>query len=215
MMKNSARTVGSHYKPPGAALLRFFYPCATGLHNPHLAPIIMPVATLDEFESRLQSLLEGHLLKHLPGYRAEDGIAQQLAIALHGHLRKEAGLTLAPNLYVIVAHPSTLTRWQAKPRLLKELANALYVAGKEAGFLFSLKPTVTTTVDPNLSTNRVLRAVVLRFSNTGREVDISRTFVPSSSRPVKLRRIASPNGRQTRFQFIEFSRPTNSTSSRA
>jgi hypothetical protein len=145
MMINSARTVGSQYKSPGAALLRFFYPCATGLHNPHLAPIIMPVATLDEFESRLQSLLEGHLLKHLPGYRAEDGIAQQLAVALHGHLRKKAGLTQAPN-----------------PRLLKELANALYVAGKEAGFLFSLKPTVTTTVDPNLSTNDL--RIVASFS---------------------------------------------------
>ncbi len=125
------------------------------------------MATLNELESRLQSLLEGHLLKHLPGYRAEDGIAQHLAAALHGHLKKEAGVTLAPNLYVIVAHPSTLTRWQAKPRLLKELANALYVAGKEAGFKFSLKPTVTTTADASLSTNE-LRVVA---SSSGECVD--------------------------------------------
>jgi FHA domain/FhaA, N-terminal domain len=108
------------------------------------------MATLDEFESRLQSLLEVHLLKHLPGYKVEDGIAQQLATALHAHLKEAAGETQAPNLYVIVAHPSTLTRWQAKPRLLKELANALYVAGKEAGFLFSIKPTVVITADDSL-----------------------------------------------------------------
>jgi hypothetical protein len=108
------------------------------------------MATLDEFESRLQSLLEVHLVKHLPGYRAEDGISQLLAITLHAHLREAAGRTQAPNLFVIVAHPSTLSRWQAKPRLLKELANALFTAGKEAGFQFSHKPTVTTTADAGL-----------------------------------------------------------------
>jgi hypothetical protein len=108
------------------------------------------MATLDEFESRLQSLLEVQLLKRLPGYKAEDGIAQQLAVTLHRHLKEEAGITQAPNLYVIVAHPSTLQRWQTNPRLLKELANALYVAGKEAGFQFTLRPTVTTTADVNM-----------------------------------------------------------------
>ena len=51
---------------------------------------------------------------------------------------------------MIVAHPSTLSRWHANPRLLKELANALYAAGKEAGFQFSTKPTVTTTDDTNM-----------------------------------------------------------------
>jgi hypothetical protein len=109
------------------------------------------MATLDEFESRLQSLLEVHLLKHLPGYKTEDGIAQQLAATLHRYLKEEAGVTQAPNLYVIVAHSSTLIRWQAKPRLLKELANALYIAGKEAGFLFSVKPSVSVTADDSLS----------------------------------------------------------------
>jgi hypothetical protein len=120
------------------------------------------MATLDEFESRLQSLLEVHLLKHLPGYQAEDGIAQQLAAALQGQVRQAAGGTQAPNLYVIIAHPDTLARWHARPRLLKELANALYIAGKEAGFQFSLKPTVTTTADGNLSANDL--RVVASFS---------------------------------------------------
>jgi pSer/pThr/pTyr-binding forkhead associated (FHA) protein len=120
------------------------------------------MATLDEFESRLQSLLEVHLLKHLPGYKAEDGIAQQLAVTLHGNLKKVAGMTIAPNLYVIVAHPTTLNRWQAKPHLLKEMANALYVAGKEAGLQFLLRPTVTATADINLPTDDL--RVIASFS---------------------------------------------------
>ena len=120
------------------------------------------MATLDEFESRLQSLLEVHLLKHLPGYKAEDGIAQQLGTAMHAHLKEENGATQAPNIYVIIGHPSTLTRWHAKPRLLKELANTLYVAGKEAGFQFSTKPTVTTTDDPTMPADEL--RIIASFS---------------------------------------------------
>jgi len=108
------------------------------------------MASIDEFESRLQSLLEVHLLKHLPGYKVEDGIAQQLTAAMHANLKEENGTTQAPNIYVIVRNPSSLARWHAKPRLLKELANALYTAGKEAGFQFSTKPAVTTSEDPAL-----------------------------------------------------------------
>jgi len=108
------------------------------------------MATLDEFESRLQSLLEVTLLKHLPGYKVEDGIAQQLATSMHAHLKQENEATQAPNIYVIVGNTATLTRWHARPRLLKDLANALYIAGKEAGFLFSTRPTVTATDDPSV-----------------------------------------------------------------
>ena len=120
------------------------------------------MATFDELESRLQSLLEVHLLKHLPGYKVEDGIAQQLATAMHAHLKEENGSTQAPNIYVIVGHPSTLTRWHARTRLFKELANALYVAGKEAGFQFSTKPTVTTTDDPSMPPDEL--RIVASFS---------------------------------------------------
>jgi hypothetical protein len=120
------------------------------------------MASIDEFESHLQSLLEVHLLKLLPGYKVEDGIAQQLTAAMHAHLKEENGTTQAPNIYVIAGNPSTLARWHAKPRLLKELANALYVAGKEAGFQFSSKPAVTTSEDPALSAEEL--RIVAYFS---------------------------------------------------
>jgi len=120
------------------------------------------MASIDEFESRLQSLLEVHLLKHLPGYKVEDGIAQQLTAAMHAHLKEESGTTQAPNIYVIAGNPSTLARWHTKPRLLKELANALYRAGKEAGFQFSTKPAVTTSEDPALPAEQL--RIVASFS---------------------------------------------------
>lgn len=121
------------------------------------------MTTLDEFESRLQSLLEVHLLKHLPGYKVEDGIAQQLATAMQAHLKQVGNQTQAPNLYVIIAQPANLERWHANPHLFKELANALYTAGKEAGFHFSIKPSVTTTAEDGLSADEV--HVVASFSD--------------------------------------------------
>jgi len=121
------------------------------------------MVTLDELESRLQSLLEVHLLKYMPGYKVEDGIAQQLAATLRRNLKENDGVSYAPNLFMIVAHPSTLARWHTKPRLLKELANALYIAGKESGFLFSIKPTLITTTDMNMPTDGV--SIIASFSD--------------------------------------------------
>jgi hypothetical protein len=121
------------------------------------------MATLDEFESHLQSLLEFHLLKYLPGYKVEDGIAQRLATAMHGHLRKADGRTEAPNIYMIVAHPTTLMRWHADPRLFDELSNALFTAGKEAGFQFTSRPTLTTTADTTMSVDEM--RVLVSFTN--------------------------------------------------
>ena len=108
------------------------------------------MATLDELEARLQSLLEVHLVKYLPGYKAENGIVQKLAGAMHDHLKEQDGVTQAPNVFVIVAHPSTLKDWHAEPHLHKELEKALYAAGNEAGFQFSSKPSVKTSADTNM-----------------------------------------------------------------
>jgi hypothetical protein len=139
------------------------------------------MATLDEFESRLQSLLEVHLLKHLPGYRVEDGIAQQLAIAMRAHLKEENGITQAPNIYVIVGHPSTLTRWHARPRMLKELANALYIAGKEAGFVFATRPTATTTDDISMPAGELRILASFSQESVGETLGIDPEAKPESS----------------------------------
>ncbi|HTX90144.1 MAG TPA: FhaA domain-containing protein [Anaerolineales bacterium] len=118
--------------------------------------------SLDEFESRLQSLLEVHLLKYLPGYKVEDGIAQRLASVMHSHLREQNGETLAPNLYVVVSNPSNLIRWRFEPRLLQELAGALYTAGTEAGFKFLTRPTISTMSDPTMTSDEV--RIIASFS---------------------------------------------------
>jgi hypothetical protein len=108
------------------------------------------MATLSELESHLQSLLEIHLLKYLPGYKSGDGVAQQLAAAMQSSLKELDGDKQAPNIYVIVANPITLNRWHNDPNLLKELAETLYTVGNEAGIQFAVKPVVTTSADTNM-----------------------------------------------------------------
>jgi hypothetical protein len=109
------------------------------------------MSTLNDLESRLQTLLEVHLLKTLPGYKAEDRVYQQLAAAMHQSLKEQNGTTYAPNVYVIIAHPATLARWRTEPRLVNDLAVALRTAGEEAGFHFLSNPTVTTAADTDMA----------------------------------------------------------------
>ncbi len=121
--------------------------------------------TLDELESRLQTLLEVHLLKYLPGYKAEDKVYQHLATAMHNSLNEQDGTTFAPNVYVIIAHPSTLARWHSEPRLVNELAEALHTAGEEAGFHFLTNPMVTTAADIDMATDETHIIASFRSEN--------------------------------------------------
>lgn len=102
---------------------------------------------LEKLEAQMRSLIEDHLLKALPGSKLEVQIAQQLATAIK---TQPDGSTLAPNMYVIIAHPSSLTQWRDEPGLLDKLLNALVAAGGEAGLQFSSTPTLTTAADTSM-----------------------------------------------------------------
>ena len=119
--------------------------------------------SLDELESRLQTLLEVHLLKYLPGYKPEDMVYQQLAVALQNSLKEQDGITYAPNVYVIIAHPSTLARWHTSPHLIEQLTEVLQTAGDEAGFQFLTKPTLTTAADTHMTPDEI--RIIASFSN--------------------------------------------------
>ena len=119
--------------------------------------------SLDELESRIQTLLEVHLLKYLPGRKPEDRVYQQLAVAMQKSLKEQGGISYAPNIYVIIAHPSTLTHWYNVPGLIEQLADVLHTAGDEAGFHFLTKPTVTSAADPDMVIDEV--HIIASFSN--------------------------------------------------
>ena len=58
------------------------------------------MSTLASLESRLQTLLEFHLLKLLPGYHVEDGMLHQLASAMKNTLVEK--VTKATEIFVVM-----------------------------------------------------------------------------------------------------------------
>jgi len=111
---------------------------------------------LDQLESRLQSLIEVHLVNYLPGRKPEDMIAQQLAAAMKANLANQAdGNTLAPNVYTLVMPPDAAERWQSDPRLLEGLRESLNLAGSETGLHFVVPPTIAISTDADLRSDEV------------------------------------------------------------
>jgi hypothetical protein len=84
---------------------------------------------------------------------------------MHSSLKEQDGITYAPNVYVIIANPTTLIRWRNEPRLIKELGDALHIAGEEAGFTFLTNPTVTTAADTDMATDET--HVIASYSSEG------------------------------------------------
>lgn len=111
--------------------------------------------TLDEIETRLQSLVEVHLAKFIPGYKPEERVARLLATAMYNGLVKRGTIVKAPNIFIISAHPTTLSKWNTEPQLLEELGNAIYETGTEAGFRFSNKLRVITSADTSMTPGEV------------------------------------------------------------
>lgn len=110
---------------------------------------------LEELETRLQLLIEEHLLRFLPGYTPEEQIARKLALAMQENLRETAQGIQAPHIYVLTAHPSALQRWTGEGGLPEKLAEALYAVGTEAGWSFLARPVLRTVADASLGANEV------------------------------------------------------------
>jgi len=114
------------------------------------------MTTLEILEAHLKSLIEERLMKFIPGGKPEDQISLKLASVMFSQIKTQQDKSnLAPNVYVIVANSSNLSRWRHESGLLDELAKALEAAGREAGYVFSSKPTLSTSADSSMTDNDV------------------------------------------------------------
>lgn len=108
---------------------------------------------LRELEARLQSLIEVDLLNVLPGKKVEDVIVQKLAAAIQLNTTAgEGGESIAPNVYTLLVHPANASRWQ-DPKLLAVLLHSITAAAQEAGFKFTISPTITIATDDKIPQN--------------------------------------------------------------
>ena len=118
-----------------------------------MTPRVINIMNIREIETRLQSLVEVDLLKLLPGKKVEDVIIQKLAAAIHQNtLALENGNLAAPDVYTLVMHPITSGKWHDQ-QLLTILLHSITTVAQEAGFKFSISPTITISTDEKISLN--------------------------------------------------------------
>jgi hypothetical protein len=105
---------------------------------------------LRELEVRLQNLIEVDLLRILPGKQAEDVIIQKLAAAIQQNsIHAENGEIIIPDVYTLVLNPETAKTWEEK-RLPAVLLHSIQGVAREAGFKFTITPTVTVATNEKI-----------------------------------------------------------------
>jgi hypothetical protein len=108
---------------------------------------------LKEIEARLQALIEVDLLNVLPGRKVDDVIIQKLAAAIQlNTVSSEDGTLTAPDVYTLVMNPETSARWQDQ-QVLSILMHSIATVAQEAGFKFTISPTITISTDEKISIN--------------------------------------------------------------
>ncbi len=108
---------------------------------------------LKELEARLQTLIEVDLLNVLPGRKVEDIIIQKLAAAIQlNTISAKDGSAIAPDAYTLVMHPETSAKWQNE-QLLTVLLHSITTVAQEAGFRFTISPTITVSTNEKISRN--------------------------------------------------------------
>jgi pSer/pThr/pTyr-binding forkhead associated (FHA) protein len=121
---------------------------------------------LDELESRIQRLIEQHLILLIRAGKAEDLLSQKLAAAMYAQIYPQDGNGyLAPNVYMIIAHSLNINRWMAQKGFIDELIVALEKVGEQAGLGFSSRPVISTSFDESLTNNEV--QVLASFTSAG------------------------------------------------
>jgi pSer/pThr/pTyr-binding forkhead associated (FHA) protein len=119
---------------------------------------------ISDIEKRLQSLIEIHLTKYLPGLTYQDRIAQRLSEVLHTSLAVQ-GTSKAPNEFALVVHPSTLDQWNKEPLLIDGLARIFRVMTEELDIQSEVPAKLTIITDPLVEINdlqvRILKDINL------------------------------------------------------
>lgn len=107
--------------------------------------------SLADVEKRLESLIEVHLLKYLPGPLWQARLAHRLTEALKSNLATQGLNAPLAHEFTLVVHPSTLSQWQKDERLMEGLNKIFRLATSDAQLQFESQPALTLVADPNIS----------------------------------------------------------------
>lgn len=126
---------------------------------------------LNWLESRLQTLIEGGAARLFPATVAGQDLAPSLVEAMRGDLRTgQDGEPLAPNLFIILAHPSQSGELDKDPAATAEFTRYLGEAAREAGLSFSSPPAVRFQAEPAISPGK-MRVLALHSQDNLAQTD--------------------------------------------
>jgi hypothetical protein len=120
-------------------------------------------AKLDQLEARLKTLIEGRFARLLPVYENRDDFIHRLVSAMEtGTQVQPNGISLAPDIYVLLVHPDMAPEIETNPQFLEELAIIILDVGASTGLVFAQPPVVYLSPNPDVDRNSVV--VIARIS---------------------------------------------------
>jgi len=128
---------------------------------------------LIHLENRLQTLVEGSLVKLFSGRSSTTDLARLLSESMQAGVKQTPqGQPIAPNLYLLLAHPNTSAAIQDRPALLEELAGAIQEAGEDLGLVFISPPVVRVTADPEIPPGEVRVSAQISLEELAQTTDM-------------------------------------------
>lgn len=110
---------------------------------------------LHKLEVRLQNLIEVDLLRVFSSRNVEDVIVQKLAGVIQQNMDAAQGdSSVLPDVYTLVVHPDTAKTWMNEG-LLAVILHSIVTVAQEAGFKFTIPPTITVNTDGKMPANDV------------------------------------------------------------
>ncbi|MBE7535060.1 MAG: DUF3662 domain-containing protein [Anaerolineales bacterium] len=107
--------------------------------------------SLDQLETRLQSLVEEQLAGILPGLHLQGRVVQRLSAALQQNIIKNSDEdVIAPNVYTLIVSPDSSSFWKEES-VLNALTGIVIAAGDDIGIKFTGKPTIAIAIDEHCS----------------------------------------------------------------
>ena len=143
---------------------------------------------LDQLEARLQNLIEGRLARLLPGREQRDRLIQSLARAMEvGSRLRPDGITLAPDVFVLLVHPSVASGIEANTYFLEGLSQNILQIGAESGLMFAKPPDISVSPNAEIALDGV--DVVARISQgdlgetveSTSQVDTNKNNIPENT----------------------------------
>jgi hypothetical protein len=119
---------------------------------------------LDDFETKLQTFIEGKLSRLSPIRGSYEGLSHQLVSSMRsGTISMDDGILLAPDQFILLVHPSNVKYLSEDLEMLVALADLIQTVGVAAGLHFGHHPIVTISPNKDIPEDKI--DIIARISD--------------------------------------------------